>query len=68
MPYFYFDEATKISRAPQNWCDKFYNLGFDKVSAKRHIIIAIFFLLLVVLDYFTFYNFPLEKALVLERK
>jgi hypothetical protein len=46
-------------------CDVTYE-DFHTKSAARHLVLGLIMLVLCLVEYFTFFNYPLQKALVIE--
>ena len=42
-------------------------LDFIPVSAVRHLIVGFLLLIVATIDYFTFYNYPMQKCIILAK-
>ena len=67
MPYFVSTDA------PPNWCKQstsktYFDTGFRQQTTVANLVMTILMFLLIILEFFTFTYFPLEKALVMERE
>jgi hypothetical protein len=67
MPYFLSTDP------PQNWCETsttktYFDTGFKQQSTVANLVMSISIFLLIILELLTFANFPLEKALIMERE
>jgi len=47
--------------------EPFSKPGFTNDFATRHFIIGVIVLIVAVIDYFTFYNYPMQRSIVLAR-
>lgn len=45
----------------------FYNTGFYKINELSHLVGGLLLVFLIMIDYWTFAYFPLEKGLLIQR-
>lgn len=62
MPYYLSPPYPE----PVSTCGKYFNNGFAAASMNRHLIFGFLMGVLMVIEWFTFHNLPLERALILE--